>query len=100
MDSRARLAPGKMTVPKPNVEGFPFHDELSKVSPNNPVLLTHASGHAAMVNGKALELAGITKDTKDPDGGEIIRDAKGNATGLLNEKAQGLTWKAYSDYLA
>ena len=36
------------SVPKPNVEGFPFHDALSKVSPNNPVMLTHASGHATL----------------------------------------------------
>ncbi len=43
------------SVPKPNVEGFPFHDALSKVSPNNPVMLTHASGHASFVNAKAME---------------------------------------------
>src|SRR5262245_11332512 len=48
------------SVPKPNVEGFPFHDELSKVSPNNPVMLTHASGHASFVNAKAMESAGLT----------------------------------------
>ena len=40
--------------PEPNVEGFPIHDSLDKVSPNNPVLLTHASGHATFVNGKAM----------------------------------------------
>lgn len=88
------------SAPVPNVQGFPVHDALSKVSPNNPVLLTHASGHASMVNAKALEVSGITRDTKDPEGGEIIRDANGNATGLLNEKAQGLTRKAYNEYLA
>jgi predicted amidohydrolase YtcJ len=87
-------------APTPNVQGFPVHDDLSKVSPNNPVILTHASGHATMVNQKALEVAGIARDTKDPEGGEILRDANGNATGLLNEKAQGLTRKAYAEYLA
>ena len=87
-------------APKPNVQGFPVHDGLSRVSPNNPVLLTHASGHAAMVNKKAMEVAGITKDTKDPKGGEILRDAQGNPTGLLNETAQGLTRSAYNTYLA
>jgi predicted amidohydrolase YtcJ len=86
--------------PSPNVQGFPVHDQLSAVSPNNPVLLTHASGHASMVNRKALELAGITAATKDPEGGEILRDAKGNPTGLLNETAQGLIRKAYGAYLA
>lgn len=86
--------------PTPNVQGFPVHDSLSKVSPNNPVLLTHASGHAAMVNLKALQEAGITRDTKDPKGGEILHDGNGNPTGLLNETAQGLTRQAYAKYLA
>ncbi|BDC52271.1 amidohydrolase [Bryobacterales bacterium F-183] len=88
------------TPPSPSVQGFPVHDELSKVSPNNPVILTHASGHATMVNAKALEMAGINKTTKDPEGGEILRDSNGNATGLLNERAQGLTRRAYNEYLA
>ena len=86
--------------PAPNVQGFPVHDGLSKVSPNNPVLLTHASGHAAMVNKKALDVSGITKDTHNPKGGEILHDSNGNPTGLLNETAQGLTRGAYSTYLA
>ena len=76
--------------PNPNVEGFPVHDALSKVSPNNPVVLTHASGHASFVNAKAMELSGITSATKDPEGGDLIRDAKGNPTGLLRERASGL----------
>ena len=80
--------------PEPSVEGNPVHATLSAASPNNPVYLTHASGHAAFVNAKALELAGITKDTKNPDGGEIVRDAEGNATGLLRETAQGLGRRA------
>ena len=86
--------------PKPSVQGFPVHQSLSKVSPNNPVLLTHASGHAAMVNQKAMEVAGITRESKDPKGGEILRDAAGNPTGLLNETAQGLTRSAYESYLS
>ncbi|MCS7023224.1 MAG: amidohydrolase [Bryobacteraceae bacterium] len=86
--------------PAPNVQGFPVHDQLSAVSPNNPVVLTHASGHASMVNQKALELAGINARTKDPEGGEILRDAQGRPTGLLNERAQALVRKAYAAYLA
>jgi predicted amidohydrolase YtcJ len=78
------------TIPTPNVEGFPVHDSLSKVSPNNPVVLTHASGHASFVNAKAMELSGIDPTTKDPEGGDLIRDAKGNPTGLLRERASGL----------
>ena len=76
--------------PEPNVEGFPTHESLSKVSPNNPVLLTHASGHASFANAKAMELSGITAATKDPEGGDLIRDAQGNPTGLLRERASGL----------
>src|SRR5258708_20048833 len=71
-------------TPKPNVQGFPAHDSLSEVSPNNPVLLTHASGHAAMVNKKAMESAGITPHSKDPNGGDIFRDAQRNPTAFFN----------------
>ncbi|MEO5816486.1 MAG: amidohydrolase [Gemmatimonadaceae bacterium] len=77
--------------PVPAIEGNPVHASLSAVSPNNPVVLTHASGHASFVNGKALELAGVTKETQNPAGGEIVRDATGNATGMLRESAQRLT---------
>ena len=76
-------------VPSPNVEGFPLHDALSKASPNNPVWLTHASGHAAFANAYAMKMAEVTKTTPDPQGGKILRDADGNATGLFNERAQG-----------
>ena len=81
-------------LPVPSVEGNPVHASLSAVSPNNPVVLTHASGHASFVNGKALELAGVTRDTPNPSGGEIVRDADGNATGMLREAAQRLTGPA------
>ena len=76
--------------PSVNVEGFPTHASLDKVSPNNPVLLVHASGHAAFANGKAMELSGIRRPTESPAGGEILRDAKGDATGLMRETAQRL----------
>jgi predicted amidohydrolase YtcJ len=76
--------------PSPNVEGFPTHASLDKVSPDNPVELDHASGHAAFVNGKAMELSGIRRPTESPAGGEILRDANGDATGLLRETAQRL----------
>src|SRR5579863_5976845 len=56
-------------APDPNVEGFPLHASLDKVSPNNPVLLTHASGHAAFVNAQAMEAAKLTRDTPNPAGG-------------------------------
>jgi predicted amidohydrolase YtcJ len=78
------------TKPEPNVEGFPTHESLSKVSPNNPVLLTHASGHASFANAKAMELSGITRDTPNPPGGDIIKDAQGNPIGAFRETASGL----------
>jgi len=80
--------------PNPNVEGFPTHESLSKASPDNPVMLTHASGHAGFVNVKAMELSGITKSTPNPSGGEILKDKEGNLTGLLRETAQGLVSRA------
>ena len=81
-------------VPEPNVEGFPVHEALSKVSPNNPVWLTHASGHAGFANAKAMELAKITRAQQNPPGGTILRDKAGNATGLFNERASGLISEA------
>ncbi len=82
------------TVPTPNVEGFPMHDALSKVSPNNPVMLTHASGHASFVNAAAMAAANITGSTQNPSGGEILKDAQGRPIGLLRETASGLASRA------
>ena len=76
--------------PEPNVEGFPVHEALSRVSPNNPVLLTHASGHASFANAKAMELSGVTGATPNPPGGDFLKDAKGNPTGLFRETASRL----------
>ena len=77
-------------MPSANVEGVPLHGELSAVSSDNPVHVTHASGHASFANAKALELAGITARTPDPAGGVIVKDANGEPTGLLRETAQRL----------
>jgi predicted amidohydrolase YtcJ len=87
-------------APDPNVEGFPLHASLDAVSPDNPVLLTHASGHAVFVNAKAMEAAGITRETKNPAGGEILKDASGAPTGLLRETAQQLANRAHEAFLA
>ncbi|MBM3759758.1 MAG: amidohydrolase [Acidobacteria bacterium] len=69
---------------------FPNADDISKVVNDRPVYLTRVDGHAGWANRKALELAGVTKDTQDPPGGQIIRDKQGNPTGVLIDKAQGL----------
>ncbi|UCC27054.1 MAG: amidohydrolase [Gemmatimonadales bacterium] len=84
------------STPEANVDGVPYHDALSAVSPDNPVSLTHASGHASFVNARALEEAGISASTQDPDGGTIVRGPEGRATGLLRETAQGLVGRAMS----
>lgn len=77
-------------VPVPNVQGLPVHYTLSAVSPENPVILTHASGHMTYANAKAMEMAGITTDTPDPRGGEILRDESGNPIGAFRQTAAGL----------
>jgi hypothetical protein len=66
---------------------FPNRQQLDEVSPKNPVILTHISGHVAAANSLALQLAGITKSTPSPSGGEIEKDASGEPTGLLKEGA-------------
>jgi predicted amidohydrolase YtcJ len=87
-------------TPSPNVEGFPLHEALSRVSPNNPVWLTHASGHAGFANAVAMRMAEVTRTTADPDGGKILRDANGEATGLFNERAQSIVGGALARDLA
>jgi len=77
-------------VPEPNVDGLPFHDVLSAVSPDNPVILRHASGHASYANAKAMEMSGIDASTPDPDAGELVRDASGNPIGAFRESAARL----------
>ena len=74
--------------PDPAVEGNPTHASLSAVSPDNPVLLGHASGHAAFANAAALALGGYDRDSEPPPGGEVVRDENGELTGLLRETAQ------------
>jgi len=81
------------------VKGFQTHEKLSAVSPNNPVYLSHASGHAGFANAKAMQLAGVNQLSIEKlmaelqEGGEIIRDKYGNPTGIFNERAQGLIRK-------
>ena len=86
------------SVPEDAVDGVPRNDSLSEISPDNPVLLGHASGHAAFANDAALETGGIDKDTADPAGGTIVRAPDGEATGLLRETAQRLLNDAVEQY--
>jgi predicted amidohydrolase YtcJ len=78
------------SVPEPNVEGFPTHESLSRVSPDNPVLLTHASGHASFANAKAMQLSDVDGATPNPPGGDFLKDASGKPTGMFRETASRL----------
>jgi predicted amidohydrolase YtcJ len=70
---------------------FPHHGELSAVSPETPVWLTRVDGHAGLANAKAMEIAGITRQTLDPPGGRILRDEKtGDPTGVFVDNAMSL----------
>jgi predicted amidohydrolase YtcJ len=84
-------------VPEPNVDGLPFHHSLSAVSPENPVVLRHASGHATYANALAMEMSGIDAGTPDPPGGEIVRDAQGNPIGVFREYAGRLLGPAQAN---
>jgi predicted amidohydrolase YtcJ len=107
-----KAAPGKWIVgygwhqekwdhpPDPNVNGWPTNKMLNKVSPDNPVLLTHASGHGIIVNKKALELAGITAKTESPEGGTIVHGKIGKPIGVLLDDATALVYKVHAKYLA
>lgn len=70
--------------------GFPTHHRLSKAVPDHPVWLAHASSHAGLANARAMELAGISKSTPNPAGGEVLKDVSGNPTGIFNETAEKL----------
>ncbi len=86
------------SVPDDAVDGVPRNDTLNEVSPENPVILGHASGHAAFWNDVALEIAGVDWDTPDPAGGTIVRAPDGKATGLMRETAQRLINEALQAY--
>ncbi len=80
------------------VEGLPLHDSLSAATPDNPVMLIHTSGHAVFVNQKAMTLVEMGSDTVPPEGGEIVRDESGKATGMMRESAQDVFRQAFSGH--
>jgi predicted amidohydrolase YtcJ len=79
----SRPAPG-------SVRGFPTHAALSAVSPDHPVVLERADGHAVLANARAMALRGIDRSTPTPRGGEIIRDQAGAPTGVFVDNAVAL----------
>jgi len=72
----------------------PTRHELDRASTNHPILISHSSGHQSVCNSLALELARVTRDTPDPPGGKFVRDAQGELTGLLQERAAGMVRNA------
>jgi predicted amidohydrolase YtcJ len=86
------------SLPADAVDGVPRNEALNEAAPDNPVLLVHASGHAAFANDAALAEGSIDGDTPDPAGGTIVRTPDGEATGLLRETAQRLLDAAVERY--
>tara|TARA_R110002153_G_scaffold124543_13_gene271074 strand:+ start:22568 stop:24217 length:1650 start_codon:yes stop_codon:yes gene_type:complete len=74
-------------------KAYPTASLLDEYVKNKPVMLSRVDGHASWVNSKALEIAGITKDTLDPPGGKIERNQLGNPTGILIDNAIDLLYK-------
>jgi predicted amidohydrolase YtcJ len=89
----------KWTTPiDQNVFGYPYNTSLNDVSPNNPVMLKHASGHAIMANKAAMDAASVSKETPDPAGGVIVRDKAGHAIGVFEENAMQIITDSYKEY--
>ncbi len=73
---------------------FPTHEALSAAVPGHPVLLDRVDGHAMLANARAMQLAGVTRETRDPSGGRVLRDAAGNPTGVFVDNAERLVARA------
>ncbi len=82
------------------VLGYPYHHKLSEISPDNPVVLRHASGHGLFANKAAMDAAGVNIETPNPSGGEIVRDETGEAIGVFEERAMSVINNVYQEYLA
>jgi predicted amidohydrolase YtcJ len=81
--------------PAGHVGGYPTHESLSRAVPNHPVLLAHAAGHMIMTNARAMQLAGIDRQTPNPAGGTILKDDRGEPTGAFNENAMEPIYRAH-----
>ncbi len=79
---------------------YPTHHTLSEISPDNPVMLIHASGHSLFANKLAMKQAGISKETGDPDGGHILKDAQNEPIGVFEERAMQGIKAAYQAHLS
>ncbi|MEP1097109.1 MAG: amidohydrolase [Cyclobacteriaceae bacterium] len=79
---------------------LPRAEWIDPVTSNHPVFVTRLDGHISLANSKAMELAGVDKSTPDIEGGEIVRDANGNPTGIFKDNAQGLIYRAVTPFSA
>ena len=79
---------------------LPTHQLIDDVTPDNPVMVWRVDGHAVLVNAIAMKLAGLDRNTRDVTGGEIVRDAAGNPTGVLRDQATGLVERVVPDLSA
>lgn len=86
-------------IPDKQIHGYPYHHALSELTSDNPVILRHASGHSLFANKRAMEIAGINKETPNPKGGLIVRDASGEAIGVFEERAMDIIKEAHQEYL-
>ncbi|MFQ5346881.1 MAG: amidohydrolase [Rhodothalassiaceae bacterium] len=95
-EAAAKAAPGAVIVGRGWIEThwpearFPNRHDLDAVVSDRPVILTRADGHALVANSRALARAGITRDTEPPFGGDILKDADGEPTGMIIDAAMGL----------
>ena len=81
------------------IEGYPQHDRLSELTPDHPVILSHASGHGTFANERAMEIAGVTVETADPAGGRIVRNRAGEPIGVFEERAEYLIDGVYQRWI-
>ncbi len=85
-------------VPERNFHGYPDHQDLTEVSPDNPVILYHASGHSLFANKKAMETAGVNRESGNPVGGEIVKDGNGDPIGVFEERAMTMIYESFKEY--
>ncbi len=83
-------------APEGNVDGYPNHRTMSDAVPDHPVMLAHASGHANFANEAAMKIARVDRNSSDPAGGEILKDAAGEPIGVFRERAMNLIQRAAS----
>jgi len=88
------------TLPANTIEGFPVHTKLSRVSAENPVILSHASGHALFANQEAMRISGVDGKTKDPEGGKLVRIENGRPSGVFLENAELLITDVYDTLMS